>query len=183
SRRGVLAIALPPLRERGEDLPMLVRHYLRRYSRELGREVREASPEALEVLRAYPWPGNIRELQSVLKQSLLQARGEVLLPAFLPESLRLAAPPAGPAPPAEAFTLERFIADRLKAGKGDLYADTSSAVERVLFPLVLQHTNGNQVQAAEILGITRKTLRSRLKDLGLTITRSVERAEEDDAEG
>jgi hypothetical protein len=74
------AIHLPPLRERGEDLPLLVRHYLRRFSRELEREVQEAAPEALERLRGHSWPGNIRELQSVLKQSLLQARGPVLLP-------------------------------------------------------------------------------------------------------
>src|SRR5439155_20308040 len=83
-RLGVFTIHLPPLRERGDDLPLLVRHYVRRFSRELGREVREVAPEALERLRNYSWPGNIRELQSVLKQALLQARGAVLLPAFLP---------------------------------------------------------------------------------------------------
>src|SRR6266699_3542234 len=77
-RLGVFTIHLPPLRERGEDLAMLVRYYLRRFSRELGREVREVAPEALERLRNYPWPGNIRELQSVVKQSLLQASGTVL---------------------------------------------------------------------------------------------------------
>src|SRR5207302_2566247 len=65
-RLGVFTIHLPPLRERGDDLPLLVRHYLRRFSRELGREVREVAPEALERLRACSWPGNIRELQSVL---------------------------------------------------------------------------------------------------------------------
>ena len=64
-------------------MPMLVRHYLRRFSRELGREVVEVAPEAIELLRAYSWPGNIRELQSVLKQALLQARGKTLLPAYL----------------------------------------------------------------------------------------------------
>src|SRR5437588_4161101 len=84
-RLGVFTIPLPPLRERGDDLSLLVRHYLRRFSRELGREVREVAPEALERLLNYPWPGNIRELQSVLKQALLQASGTVLLPAFLPE--------------------------------------------------------------------------------------------------
>src|SRR5947199_4682144 len=77
-RLGVFTIHLPPLRDRGDDLPLLVRHYLRRYSRELGREVREVAPEALGRLRAYPWPGNIRELQSALKQALLQARGTTL---------------------------------------------------------------------------------------------------------
>src|SRR5213080_2855796 len=84
-RLGVFTIHLPPLRERGDDLPLLVRYYLRRFSRELGREVVDAAPEALERLRRCPWPGNIRELQSVLKQALLQARGATLLPAFLPE--------------------------------------------------------------------------------------------------
>src|SRR5438045_8029942 len=72
-RLSVFTIQLPPLRERGEDLPVLVQHYLRRFSRELGREVREVAPEALERLRRYAWPGNIRELQSVLKQALLRA--------------------------------------------------------------------------------------------------------------
>src|SRR5213079_2888449 len=86
-RLGVFTIHLPPLRERGDDLPLLVRHYLRLFSRELGREVGEVAPEALERLRSYSWPGNIRELQSVLKQALLRASGPVLLPTFLPENL------------------------------------------------------------------------------------------------
>src|SRR5436853_7047096 len=68
-RLGVFAIHLPPLRERGDDLVLLVRFYLRRVSRELGREVGEAAPEALERLRGYSWPGNVRELQRVLKQA------------------------------------------------------------------------------------------------------------------
>src|SRR6266481_812129 len=77
-RLGVFTIHLPPLRERGEDLPLLVRHFLRRFSRELGRAVRHVAPTALEQLRHHDWPGNIRELQSVLKQALLQASGAVL---------------------------------------------------------------------------------------------------------
>src|SRR4051795_5958739 len=84
-RLSVFTIHLPPLRERGDDLPLLVRYYLRRFSRELGREVSEIAPEALERLRSSSWPGNVRELQSVLKQALLQASGSVLLPAFLPD--------------------------------------------------------------------------------------------------
>src|SRR4029077_6403616 len=84
-RLSVFTIPLPPLRERGDDLPLLVQHYLRRFSRELGRDVRQVAPEALARLRNYSWPGNIRELQSVLKQALLQSQGAVLLPAFLPE--------------------------------------------------------------------------------------------------
>src|SRR6202035_3810042 len=72
-RLSVFTIPLPPLRERGDDLPMLIHHYVRRFNRELGREVREVAPEALERLCRCSWPGNIRELQSVLKQALLQA--------------------------------------------------------------------------------------------------------------
>ncbi|MBV8311784.1 MAG: sigma-54-dependent Fis family transcriptional regulator, partial [Planctomycetaceae bacterium] len=115
-RLGVFTIHLPPLRERGDDLPMLVRHYLRRYSQELRRDVREVAPEAMERLRDHSWPGNVRELQNVLKQALLRASGTVLLPAFLPElpgtpGERGAAPPAGAGPDLEAFIRQRLGPD------------------------------------------------------------------------
>jgi two-component system nitrogen regulation response regulator GlnG len=177
-RLGVFTIHLPPLRERGDDLPLLIQHYLRRFSRELGREVREVDPELLARLRGYSWPGNIRELQSVLKQALLQASGTVLLPAFLPEF------PAGSgeAAPAEAsgeeFNLDGFIRQRLGPGVGDLYAETHRQVDRVLLPRVLAYTGGNQHQAARLLGIARQTLRVKLRDLGLHLTTSLE-ADED----
>ena len=92
-RLGVFTIHLPPLRERGDDLPLLIRHFLRRFGRELGRDVREAAPEAFERLRAYPWPGNIRELQSVLKQALLRGQRQRPFAAFLPQSHRNRPPP------------------------------------------------------------------------------------------
>src|SRR5215475_1517536 len=111
-RLSVFTIRLPVLRERGDDLPMLVQHYLRRFSRELGREVREITAEALQLLCRYPWPGNIRELQGVLKQALLQASGTVLIPAFLPESLRAPPEPAAGKDMEAAqkdFSFEEFI--------------------------------------------------------------------------
>src|SRR4051794_18461038 len=176
-RLNVFAIHLPALRERGEDLPLLVRHSLRRFSRELGREVREIAPEALERLRNYPWPGNIRELQSVLKQALLQASGTVLLPAFLPE---LAAEPGQATAEAGAdLDLEAFIRQRLGPDAVALYADGHRQVDRLLLPRVLAYTGGNQHQAARLLGIARQTLRTKLRDLGLHVTHAVE-ADEDD---
>ncbi|HEY7312029.1 MAG TPA: sigma-54 dependent transcriptional regulator [Gemmataceae bacterium] len=178
-RLGVFTIHLPPLRERGDDLPMLVRHFLRRFSRELGREVQEVSPEALERLCKYSWPGNIRELQSVLKQALLQARGAVLLPAFLPD---LSGRPdeSGLAPPAGVdLDLEAFIRQRLAPDTQDLYADTHRQVDRFLLPLVLEYTGGNQHQAARLLGIARQTLRQKLRDLRLHVTHAVETHEND----
>jgi two-component system nitrogen regulation response regulator GlnG len=181
-RLGVFTIHLPPLRVRGDDLPMLVEHYLRRFSRELGREVREAAPETLERLASCSWPGNIRELQSVLKQALLHARGTILLPAFLPE---LPGGPSGPAPGpqspplGECPGLEAFIAERLGQGTDDLYAQAHGALDRILLARVLEHTQGSQRQAARVLGIARKTLRLRLRQLGLVTAHAAD-ADEDD---
>jgi transcriptional regulator with GAF, ATPase, and Fis domain len=74
-RLSVFPILLPPLRERGDDLPLLVDHFLKRLGPELGKEVHEVAPETLDVLRQYPWPGNVRELQSIFKQALLARSG------------------------------------------------------------------------------------------------------------
>jgi two-component system nitrogen regulation response regulator GlnG len=178
-RLSVFTIHLPPLRERGEDLSLLVHHYLRCFSRELGREVREVAPEALERLRNYSWPGNVRELQSVLKQSLLLASGAVLLPAFLPElSGEPAASRQQPAPAAD-LGLEAFIREHLGPGADDLYADTHRQLDRLLLPRVLEYTGGNQHQASRLLGIARQTLRQKLRELGLHVTHTVETDEEE----
>jgi DNA-binding NtrC family response regulator len=178
-RLGVFTIHLPPLRERGDDLPMLVQHYLKRISRELGREIREVAPEALERLANHPWPGNIRELQSTLKQALLQASGTILLAAFLPE---LSGKPADSSPESAAqvdLGLEAFIRERLVPDGGDLYAETHRQVDRLLLIRVLEFTGGNQHQAARLLGIARQTLRIKLRDLGLSVAQSVEADEAD----
>jgi len=179
-RLGVFTIHLPPLRERGDDLPVLVQHYLRRFSRELGREVRQVAPEAMTRLRGYSWPGNIRELQSVLKQALLQASGTILLPDFLPEPLGAAtgiapALPSNSEPGVDVFVIRQRIGSDVR----DLYVETHRQVDRILLPRVLEQTRGNVQQAALVLGIARQTLRLKLRDLGLSITR-VSEAEEDD---
>jgi two-component system nitrogen regulation response regulator GlnG len=178
-RLSVFTIQLPALRERGEDLSLLAHHYVRRFSRELEREVRHVAPEAMTRLRGYSWPGNIRELQSVLKQALLQASGAVLLPAFLPEPLGGAGGVAPLAPPAAEPGLETFvIRQRVESDVRDLYAETHRQVDRLLLPRVLEHTRGNLQQAALLLGIARQTLRLKLRDLGLSVPRPGE-AEED----
>lgn len=182
-RLNVFTIALPPLRQRVDDLPFLVRHFLDRFNREMDREVREISPETLQILSHYPWPGNLRELQSVLRQALLRAVGPVLLPEFLPESVRRVSetPPVREAGhSADGFNWDEFVDERLKAGTGNLYTEWFSRMERHLITRVLRHTFGNQLQAASILGITRRSLRNKIRTLGITIERSV--SSEDDSE-
>jgi two-component system nitrogen regulation response regulator GlnG len=180
-RLSVFTIALPPLRERGDDLTLLVQQYLRRLNRELSREVREVAAESLALLRAYPWPGNIRELQSVLKQALLRATGSVLVPAFLPDAVAAGGPDGAPAapPPEAGFRFETFIRQRLEAGGDNVYAEVHCQLDRILLPLALEFTDGNQRLAARLLGIARGTLRQRLQDAGLNVKASGE--SDDDA--
>jgi two-component system nitrogen regulation response regulator GlnG len=179
-RLSVFSIALPPLRERGDDLPLLVQHYLHRFNRELGKSVATLAPDALALLRRYGWPGNVRELQSVLKQSLLQATGSLLLPEFLPAYLRkkLSNGEVGTPEREETSHLRQFIDEQLVAGAEDLYAQTLQRMERLLLTRVLQHTGGNLRQSARLLGITRGSLRNKLRELGITIGRTVEGGDE-----
>jgi two-component system nitrogen regulation response regulator GlnG len=150
---------------------MLVLHFLRRFSRDLGREIREIAPEALELLRSYSWPGNIRELQGVLKQALLQATGTVLIPAFLPGSLRAPPEPAAGKDMEAAqkgFSFEAFILQQLGEGTTTLSTEAHQQLDRLLLRLALEHTGGNQVQAARMLGISRQTLRAKAREFGLS---------------
>jgi two-component system nitrogen regulation response regulator GlnG len=178
-RLSVFTIQLPPVRSRGDDLALLVQHYVRRFSREMNKKVQSIAPETLERLRQYRWPGNVRELQSVLKQALLQASGPVLVPDFLPPAFTGSAGPTSvptdPAAPGEdaGMGLELLVETQLEAGAEGLYAEALRAMERWLLTRVLRHTGGNQVQAARLLGITRGSLRTKIRDLGIRIERTV----------
>jgi DNA-binding NtrC family response regulator len=178
-------IKLPQLSERGDDVLILLEYFLAKFSRDLGKDVQGITPEALELLLKYSWPGNVRELQSVVKQALLHATGQVLLPDFLPEEVRESRKPSGPAlagPRGGGLAqLEQFIDESLHAGSDDLYADSLAQLERFLFTQVLVHTGGNQSQAAKILGITRGSLRNKIRLLKITIDQvvSVDEADEE----
>ncbi|HEV3235398.1 MAG TPA: sigma-54 dependent transcriptional regulator, partial [Gemmataceae bacterium] len=172
-RLSVFTIHLPSLRERGDDLILLVQHYLRRFNKEFNGHVEGVAPDALVALRHYPWPGNVRELQSVLKQSLLQATGSVLVSDFLPASILNIESRSDIRESLSDFHLEQFIHDRLQAGSVSLYDEALRRMERQLLIQVLAHTAGNQVQAAKILGITRGSLRTKIRDLGINIARTI----------
>jgi two-component system nitrogen regulation response regulator GlnG len=171
-RLNAVTIQAPPLRDRVEDVAELAHYFLFRFNRELHLDVRAFAPQTLQTLEAYPWPGNVRELQGVVKQAMLNASGHVLLPEFLPEHLRTA-PPAAAAPAAGKFDLAAVIAGGLREKTGKLHEEVIAAVERELLAEVLRHTHGHQTQASELLGLSRVTLRHKLRALGLTVGKAV----------
>jgi len=132
----------------------------------------------MAVLRRHSWPGNLRELQSVLKQSMLQATGPILLPDFLPAYLRTTPRPSEVAGGLSEW--DNFLNDRLQAGSKELHAEWLALTERHLLTRVLRHTGGNQVQAARILGISRNSLRSKIRTLGIAIARQAGPVEGDE---
>jgi two-component system nitrogen regulation response regulator GlnG len=171
-RLHVFTICLPPLRDRGDDIALLVDHYLARFGREFGKPVAEVAPDAAAALRNYPWPGNVRELQSVLKQALLRMSGSALLPDFLPEGVLRPAGVESIAAP-NGFDWDTFVGGRIAGNTQSLYADALERMEREVLVRVLKYTDGNQLQAARILGITRGSLRNKIRALGISIARSV----------
>jgi two-component system nitrogen regulation response regulator GlnG len=172
-RLNVFPIRLPPLRDRGNDIQLLVDHFTRRFGAELGRPVAVVTPETMEILRRYPWPGNVRELQSVLKQAILHMKGSVLTPEALPAGVEVSVPlPPGTDSPG-GFAWDAFVQDRIEAGSDNLYAEALTMMEREVLVRVLRRTGGNQVQTARILGITRGSLRNKIRLLNISIEKSV----------
>ncbi len=166
-RLRVVPIALPPLRERPEDIPTLAEHFVARYAEELGTGPRWLADATLRRLSEYDWPGNVRELENAVKRALVLSTGEVLSP----DDLAFLSAPAGDAK-AKAPSLEALVAAEVAAalaapGANDLHPRLLERFERPLLEAVLAHTGGNQLRAAAILGINRNTLRKRMVELGL----------------
>ena len=181
-----LTIQLPSLRERTADLPLLLDHFLRRFAAELDKDVRGISPDALDILLKYTWPGNIRELQNVIRQSLLNTVGPVLLPEFLPAALVNQDTSGGVNGDSRSDDLTGHINRLLEQDGESLYEEVVAAVERFVLPRVLGKTQGNISQSAKRLGITRGSLRNKIRALGLSIDRQIKiddgSADVDDAE-
>ena len=171
--RGV-TISVPPLRERPDDIAELAHHFLYVFNGELGLNVQGFDPETLVCLRDYHWPGNVRELQAILKEAMLCTTGALLLPEFLPSSIR-ARPQKGTPGPSDTDRLDikSLIDDYLSRGESNLHAQIVAIIERALFKRVLQETGGHLGHACERLGLNRSTLRYKLRDLGLSIDRVV----------
>jgi two-component system nitrogen regulation response regulator GlnG len=170
-RLNVFPIQLPALRDRGDDVALLTEHFVRRFAAELNKPVPAVAPETMDRLRGYPWPGNVRELQSVLKQALLRMNAAALTPDDLPAGVEVAG--LQPAGAADGFDWDRYVRDHIDAGSENLYAEALTLMEREVLVRVLRHTGGNQVQTARILGITRGSLRNKIRHLNISIEKSV----------
>ena len=170
-RLNVVGINLPPLRGRREDIPLLVSHFLRLFAEEQGEEAKAVSPEALELMLAYDWPGNVRELENAVKRACVLAATSLILPEHLPAVLaRSEESGAGSSSSFERMLHQAIGAElqRLKEERdGQIYPHFLVALERPLLLQVLERTRGNQLRAAELLGINRNTLRKKLRELGI----------------
>jgi nitrogen regulation protein NR(I) len=177
-RLNVVRIHLPPLRERREDVRLLVNYFLKKFARDEKTPPRSISTGVIKALEQYHWPGNVRELENVIRRALVVAKGDAILLSDLPAEIAgaearpaagsSATVPAGPPTDAGGGTDVVSLARRLfQWARKDPKLKVIPAVERELVVQALKETNGNQVQAARMLGITRATLRKRIEKFGI----------------
>jgi len=190
-RLNVVPIHIPPLRERREDIPLLVEHFLAKFNERLKKQISGIDPDAVDRLVSYNWPGNIRELENVIERTMLFCEGPTIRAVDLPSEFMMvttvpAAPPGGAAPAAAeepaptrvsgSFSLPALAGMSLPIGaeavsslKEAVRAETER-VERELIQKALDETGGNVTQAARKLKISRKSLQTKMKELGLRTT-------------
>ena len=152
-RLNVISVGLPSLRERREDIPLLVNHFLQKFTELSGAPAKMLSPEALACLEAYPWPGNIRELENVIERSVTLETGPIIRPESLPESLRRPRPP-------DAFHVD-FPPEGIDLDK------LMEQIERDLIRRALERVDGVQSRAAQLLGTGFRSFRYRLQKYGM----------------
>jgi nitrogen regulation protein NR(I) len=160
-------IRLPPLRERLEDLPLLIDHFLTQAQQEAGRPTLQLANETLALLESYNWPGNVRELQSVIKYAVVHAVGDVITPECLPDACRGRSLDEGNADAidAELAGVASLVRRMLRAEEPDVYRRLLAHVDRITLRETLRHVQGNQVHASRRLGVSRSTLRSKLQHI------------------
>ncbi|HTQ02305.1 MAG TPA: sigma-54 dependent transcriptional regulator, partial [Polyangiaceae bacterium] len=163
-RLNVVPMRLPPLRERREDIPLLVSHFVRKFDARLRKNVTGIEPDALDVLLEHPWPGNIRELENVIERAVLFCDGDALRASDIPSELHRTPEPPHAAPTTKpAVTASPAATDGLK----EQVKAAMSRLERELIVKALEQTGGNVTHAARLLKISRKGLQLKMKELGL----------------
>jgi two-component system nitrogen regulation response regulator GlnG len=182
-RLNVVPLRLPALRDRAEDVPDLVRHFVRHAVGE-GLDAKRFDGEALELLKAYPWPGNVRELENVVRRVMALYPQDVITREIIDNELRIESPeptsPQGSTSMGPA-TIAQSVEENMRryfAGFGEdlppsgLYQRVLEEVEYPLILAALTATRGNQIKAADLLGLNRNTLRKKIRELGVTVYRS-----------
>ncbi|MCI0693127.1 sigma-54 dependent transcriptional regulator [candidate division KSB1 bacterium] len=160
----VITINLPPLRARKEDLPDLIQYFISKHCAQLKSEPVSLAPETLQLLKDYDWPGNVRELENVLKRAILLCKSNVITPDIVAEDLRAAEKCLENG---KSDRLSQFVTGDLEQYRGKLYETAVSELERELIIAALQKENGNQVRAAQLLGISRVMLHDRIEKYGI----------------
>lgn len=165
-----VSITLPPLQCRREDIPELAHHFLFRYGAEIGSNVQTIAPETLDLLTNYSWPGNIRELQNVIRSALIASTGTVLLPTFLPQEILTEENSMQEEPLPEVSediaswqAMPGLLDCWLAEGTQDLYRRALDKFDRFVIGRAMRFTSGNQLRASELLGLSRVTVRNRLR--------------------
>jgi len=163
-RLNVITIKLPPLRERGEDIPLLARHFLHQAAIDLGLEEKYLLPETIRALQGKALPGNVRQLQNLCQQLCVMAPGEQILPEDLPSSLS-EIEPGGQSDGSWPEGLRRWTQSALSRGQIDVMAEARSSLEKTILDCALDFTGGKRVEAARLLGLGRNTLTRKLKEI------------------
>jgi transcriptional regulator with PAS, ATPase and Fis domain len=171
-RLNVVPIYLPPLRERIEDIPSLVTHFLNFYNEKNDRYVAHIDPRALEAMQRYAWPGNVRELQNYIERVVVMASGDELTYDLLPEAVRTGRQPKSLGPRTMSFDelTEELVVQGLNGATDDdtdLHGRIVNRVEREVISQVMTMCDSVQIKAAARLGINRNTLHKKLKEYGL----------------
>ena len=180
-RLNVVPLRLPPLRERGEDIPDLARHFLRKAEEE-GLPTKRIEPDAVDLLRHYRWPGNVRELENLVRRLAVLHAGDTISAAIVASELNEPAKPADARGDGEQPSLSASVEQHLvryfaqhggRLPPPGLYDRILQDVEKPLLSICLAATRGNQIRAAHLLGLNRNTLRKKIRDLGLEVIRGL----------
>jgi two-component system, NtrC family, nitrogen regulation response regulator GlnG len=169
-RLNVIRIHIPPLRERREDIPVLMRHFLGLAAKELEVEVKQVSQEVEKILMQIDWPGNVRQLENLCRWLTVMAPGQEIRVEDLPEELTTQSSHARMAEGEWQPQLRKWARQQLVDGREHLLDEATPAFERIMIETALQHTSGRRQEAARLLGWGRNTLTRKLKELGMQDT-------------
>ena len=173
-RLKVVTIYMPPLRHREKDIPLLTNYFIQKFNKEFNKNIKRVSSEVMEHLVKYKWPGNVRELENAVQTAIVMSKKDVLLLDNFP-GFALKAPGLKPETPKQISDYEKIFQDMvgpivkkaIAAGDSNLYKSVLGNIKKALIETALNEVAGSQTKAAKILGISRNTLRTRMKEYGI----------------